>query len=249
MTLHQKRLSGLVLSAAAHVGLAAAALLLLTLRPAETADSPPPISNSTLIYIPQPAGPVGGGGGRTATAAPARLEIPSHRPAEIVPVAIAAPPAEPPPVLDVPVQTAAASLPQNSGSVVTALPGPAGRGTGVGLGDGKGPGLGPGEGGRTGGGPMQVGGDVLPPVPYHQPRPNYTPGAMQAKRTGEVTIEAVVLADGSVGQVRLITSLDRVFGLDEEAIRTAKLWRFKPATLHGKPVDVLVRFILQFRIY
>ena len=54
---------------------------------------------------------------------------------------------------------------------------------------------------------------------------------------------------GTVGEMSIAKSLDRVFGLDQEALRTARLWRFAPATLHGKPVDVLVTLVLEFRIY
>jgi protein TonB len=72
---------------------------------------------------------------------------------------------------------------------------------------------------------------------------------MQAKLTGEVWLEVVVLADGTVGSARVVRSLDRRYGLDQEALRTAKLWRFSPATLDGKPIDVIVTLVLEFRIY
>jgi len=65
---------------------------------------------------------------------------------------------------------------------------------------------------------------------------------------GVVALEAVVKADGSVGQVRITRSLDPHFGLDEEAIRTVRSWRFRPAKKNGEPVDVWVDVELSFTL-
>lgn len=51
---------------------------------------------------------------------------------------------------------------------------------------------------------------------------------MRAKVQGVVLLECVVQTDGSVGDVRILKSLDKVFGLDEEAIKAARQWRFVP---------------------
>jgi protein TonB len=238
----------LAVSAAAHGAVAGAAMLMMAYRPTD-AIVVAPAEPVRLIYMPMRAGPAGGGGGRLRPAPPARLEVPAHRTVTAVPVAVEAPAPDPVPVLDIPVQTDAASLLRSGGTMVTALPGPSGRGRGTGVGDGAGPGLDAGAGGNTGGGPRQVGGDVKAPVPIYTPRPSFTPAAVQAKRAGDVWVEAVVLADGTVGRVRIVRSLDKVFGLDDEALRNARLWRFQPGTLHGKPVDVIVILIIQFRIY
>jgi len=58
----------------------------------------------------------------------------------------------------------------------------------------------------------------------------------------------VVLPDGSVGTARIIRSLDSTFGLDQEAVRTVKLWRFTPGTLAGRAVPVLVEIELTFTL-
>jgi protein TonB len=63
-----------------------------------------------------------------------------------------------------------------------------------------------------------------------------------------VTLEAVVLPDGSVGPVRIIRSLDPTFGLDQEAIKTAKKWRFNPGTRLGQAVPVLVVIEMDFTL-
>jgi TonB family protein len=48
----------------------------------------------------------------------------------------------------------------------------------------------------------------------------------------------LVLTDGTVGEAaRVIQSLDAKFGLDDEAVKASKQWKFKPASRDGKPVD------------
>ena len=59
-------------------------------------------------------------------------------------------------------------------------------------------------------------------------KPNYTASAMRAKIQGFVLLDCIVLPDGTVGEITIVKSLDKVFGLDEEAIKAAKQWRFVP---------------------
>ena len=125
---------------------------------------------------------------------------------------------------------------------------PGGSGRLGGDGPGRGPGTGPGEDGNRGGGPRQVGNGVTSPQPLVQVKPQYTSDAMRARIQGSVTLEVVVKSDGTVGAVRLVKSLDRVFGLDDAAVRAARQWTFKPGTFEGRPVDVLVHIVLDFRI-
>jgi TonB family protein len=51
-----------------------------------------------------------------------------------------------------------------------------------------------------------------------------------------------------VGPVEVVRSLDSTFGLDQEAIKAAKKWRFKPGTRFGEPVAVLVTIELTFTL-
>ena len=71
---------------------------------------------------------------------------------------------------------------------------------------------------------------------------------MRAHVTGVVWVEAVVLPDGTVGDVQITKSLDPVFGLDEEAVKAAKQWRFVPGTRFGQPVAVLVTIEISFNL-
>ena len=54
--------------------------------------------------------------------------------------------------------------------------------------------------------------------------------------------------DGSVGDVQVVRSLDPTFGLDQEAIKAARQWRFAPGTRLGEPVPVLVTIELTFTL-
>jgi TonB family protein len=72
---------------------------------------------------------------------------------------------------------------------------------------------------------------------------------MRAKIQGIVTLEAVVMPDGTVGPVRVTRSLDSTFGLDQEAERTVRLWRFDPGKNRlGEAVPVLVEIEMTFTL-
>jgi protein TonB len=79
-------------------------------------------------------------------------------------------------------------------------------------------------------------------------KPQYTSEAMRAKVQGAVLVECVVLTDGTVGDLKVVRSLDKVYGLDEEAIKAAKQWRFAPGTREGVPVPVLITIELTFTL-
>jgi protein TonB len=89
---------------------------------------------------------------------------------------------------------------------------------------------------------------VTQPVLIREVKPNYTAEAMRAKIQGVVWLEAVVLTNGQVGQVRVTRSLDPTFGLDLEAEKTVKQWRFTPGTRLGQPVPVLIEIEMSFTL-
>ena len=51
---------------------------------------------------------------------------------------------------------------------------------------------------------------------------------MRAKIVGTVEVDAVVLPDGTVGQVRVVELLDKPTGLDDQALGAAREWMFTP---------------------
>ena len=108
----------------------------------------------------------------------------------------------------------------------------------------------PGDAGSKGqlqaAGVYKPGDGVSAPVMVKEVRPQYNPEAKQAKIEGSVTLECVVQTDGAVGEVRVTKSLDP--GLDQEAIKAAKQWRFEPGTKDGKPVPVLITLEMTFTL-
>lgn len=86
-------------------------------------------------------------------------------------------------------------------------------------------------------------GGVPAPLARLQAAASRAPGV-----AAELELATGVVARG--GPVRVVRSLDRVAGLDEEALRAARLWRFEPArNSSGAAVPVLVLLQLSFRLH
>jgi protein TonB len=94
----------------------------------------------------------------------------------------------------------------------------------------------------------RVGGDVTAPRIVREAKPQYTPEAMREKIAGTVMMEVLVLASGEVGGVEVVESLDREFGLDEEAKKAAWQWVFTPGTRDGIAVPVVVTLEMTFTL-
>jgi len=91
-----------------------------------------------------------------------------------------------------------------------------------------------------------VGNGVSEPVPIQNVPASYTPEARNARVTGTIQLEAVVLADGSVTKVEVLKGLG--YGLDEAAAQALSEWKFKPGTKDGKPVNVKIKIIMNFSL-
>jgi TonB family protein len=94
-------------------------------------------------------------------------------------------------------------------------------------------------------GAYRVGGDVIAPKAVYTPDPNYSKQARQAKYQGTVVLWLVVDATGLPQNIRVQRALG--MGLDEEAVKAVKRWRFKPAMRDGKPVPVMINVEVNFR--
>ncbi len=219
-----------------------------------------------IIWIPQEGpGGGGGGGGNRMKEPPKKLELPGKDTINV--------PAEKPKPLQVPKEIKPTEAPpqiaqldaksMQLGAIVspgtfdgvpsgvsqgTGTGNGAGSGTGTGIGPGNGPGIGDGWGGGTGGGAYRPGNGISLPKPIREVKPTYTAEAMRAKIQGTVVVECVVLPDGTVGDVHVVRTLDSSFGLDQEAIKAAKQWRFIPGTRNGQPVPVLISIELSFHL-
>ena len=71
---------------------------------------------------------------------------------------------------------------------------------------------------------------------------------MRARIDGVVQLDCVILADGTVGEIRIVKSLDKRFGLDDQAIQAVRQWRFRPGRRLGEPVPVLVAIEVSFTL-
>ena len=88
------------------------------------------------------------------------------------------------------------------------------------------------------------------PVMLRVTEPEYPPEALKAHVEGDVQLEAVVLLDGTVGNVRVTRSVDKTRGLDDEAIRCARRWTFQPARdAHDRATAMPVSLTVKFRIH
>jgi protein TonB len=202
-----------------------------------------------LVYLPQ-AGPGGGGGGNPVPPAPARLSVPRSQPPPPVPTVTPTSFAQPPdPTLTAPITTDLRDLLRSNGLGAVTLGVSGGGVKGNGLGPGVGDGIDRGAGGNFGGSAARPGNGCASPQPVVQAKPNYASDAMQAKIQGDITLDVIVRKDGTVGDMQITQSLDRVHGLDQEALKAARAWTFRPATCKGDPVDMVVSLILEFRLH
>lgn len=78
------------------------------------------------------------------------------------------------------------------------------------------------------------------------PNPDYTNPAREAKFSGTAVLEAVVSAEGRTMQTWIVRGLP--FGLNQASTDAVRSWRFKPATLNGKPVTVKVDIEVSFNL-
>jgi periplasmic protein TonB len=223
-----------------------------------------------IVWLTEPGpGGGGGGGGNQMPDPPRKAELPGKEKISVPvqkPVALEPPKQqpkdEPKPIeeLNIPAMTQASAAETLKGIVATPLEaapslsqgsgtgGGAGTGRGTGSGPGTGSGLGPGSGGGTGGGAYQPGNGVTTPIALDQVKPQYTSEAMRARIQGTVWVECIVQPNGQCSDVHVVRSLDPNFGLDQEAVKAARLWRFKPGTRLGQPVPVLVTIELSFAL-
>jgi TonB family protein len=83
------------------------------------------------------------------------------------------------------------------------------------------------------------------PVATLKVDPAYPLELMKQNVSGTVIVHAVILADGTVGRVRVLRSIDD--RLDQFASEAIAKWKFQPATKNGAPVAVEATFWIPFR--
>jgi len=98
----------------------------------------------------------------------------------------------------------------------------------------------------TAGGAVDLPDEAIPPKPLGTNRiPTYPQQARADGRTGAVVLQIVVLADGSVGDVKVVRG-DEPFA--SAAVETVKAWKYEPARYKGLPISVYRTFQVTFRL-
>jgi TonB family protein len=88
-------------------------------------------------------------------------------------------------------------------------------------------------------------GELMAPVATRTADPEYPLEMMRQNVRGTVILAAVINADGSVGEVRVLNSIDD--RLDEYASSALSRWRFLPALKNGNPVALQAVVMIPFR--
>jgi TonB family protein len=79
-----------------------------------------------------------------------------------------------------------------------------------------------------------------------KPKPEYTAEGRSLKLEGDVVIDVVFLANGTMQVNHVVSGLGH--GLDEAAVRAAQAIKFKPAKRESQPVDFPARVRIEFRL-
>ena len=268
----ERRLGGAVTASFfSHLAMGVLALIIVRYGSATTSRVAvlPEDAPQEIIWLAEPgAGGGGGGGGNQMPEPPRKAELPGKDKITVPVLKEPEPPplqqavAEPEPIqpqMNIPAKELASATESLVG-VLEAPAGPptisqgsgsgggAGTGTGTGIGSGRGSGLGPGYGGGTGGGAYRPGNGVSLPQLIREVKPAYTSDAMRAKIQGTVLLECVVEPDGAVTNIQVLRSLDPTFGLDQEAVKAARQWKFRPGMRLGQPVPVVITIELTFTL-
>jgi len=94
--------------------------------------------------------------------------------------------------------------------------------------------------------PAETTAKAVPAEILSKPNPIYTPEARSLRIEGEVLLEVVLEASGSLHVVRVVRGLGH--GLDDNAVRAAEQIHFKPAMRDGQPTDSTVVLHVIFQL-
>jgi TonB family protein len=96
------------------------------------------------------------------------------------------------------------------------------------------------EGAAAGG----LGGNILQPWKIADVRPIYPETASSTQTGGVVTMEAVIATDGTVREVRVVSSPHP--DLERAAVEAVRQWEFTPTILNCTPIDVRMSVTASF---
>ena len=91
---------------------------------------------------------------------------------------------------------------------------------------------------------LRPGGDVKAPVLVTRVEPEYPEAMRRAHLEGVAILEAIITAQGEVDEVRVLKSASPL--LDRAAADAVRQWRYRPATLNGRAVRVVLTVTVTF---
>jgi protein TonB len=94
-------------------------------------------------------------------------------------------------------------------------------------------------------GPLKVGGGVQAARLLYGPRPVYPPLAKAARSQGVVRMEAIIAADGSIRNLRVVSGPPL---LVDAALKAVEQWRYQPTLLNGVAVEVVTEIEVNFTL-
>jgi protein TonB len=77
------------------------------------------------------------------------------------------------------------------------------------------------------------------------PKPHFSPLALAARIQGTVKLQAVIAADGSIQNLRVMSGPPLLAGAALDAV---KQWRYQPTLLNGAPVEVITEIDVVFTL-
>jgi TonB family protein len=95
--------------------------------------------------------------------------------------------------------------------------------------------------------PAQGNSRFAPLTVLYKPNAGYTESARANRTQGTVKLQVVFLANGTVGEVSVLTALPH--GLTERAVDAARKIRFTPKSLDGKPMDETTTVEYKFNLF
>lgn len=91
-------------------------------------------------------------------------------------------------------------------------------------------------------------GDVPEPELIYRVEPDYPDPARTARLDGLVILEAIVNTRGDVVDVTVLQTSPPRYGFAEKAAEAVAQWRFRPSIYRGRPVNVRIRFSVEFNL-
>lgn len=89
-------------------------------------------------------------------------------------------------------------------------------------------------------------GAVVSPTVLFDPAPEYSDVAKSLKFQGDILLQFAVTSTGDPSDIAVLRPIG--CGLDDQAVRAVRTWKFKPATLKGIPVPVQIEVEVSFNM-